>query len=154
MKKTDIHMAIDLYFEAQLSIKEEEELYHTLLSYKGIDSKADEALAVMLMTRKPNALTQSAKPRYAHKTLLWRASAAVAVIAGACTMALWHYGHPATGNERMIAYKGGVKIIDRTEIMKIVDDQLKDISISSEMLAQTVSSDLDDIRDAFNEEGI
>ncbi len=154
MKETDIHKAIDLYFDAQLSIKEEEELFQTLLLYKGGDPKADEALAVMLMTRKPIALSKSSKPRRANKPRIWRAAAAVAVIAGACTMALWHGGHSAGPTEGMMAYIGGVKISDQAEIMKIVDDQLNDISISSELFAQTVTSDLDDIRDAFNEEGI
>ncbi len=153
MKETDIQTAIDLYFDAQLSIKEEEELFHTLLSYKGKDPKADEALAVMLMTRKPNALSRSSKPRHANKGRIWRA-AAVAVIAGACTMAIWHNANSTSESEGMMAYIGGVKISDHTEIMKIVDDQLNDISVSSELFAQTVSSDLDDIRDAFNEEGI
>ncbi len=154
MKETDIPQAIDLYFDAQLSIKQEEELFHTLLSYKGKDPKADEALAVMLMTRKPNALSKSSKPKRADKVRIWRAAAAVAVIGGACTMALWHGGHSAGQNDGMMAYIGGVKITDQMEIMNIVDDQLNDISISSELFAQTVSSDLDDIRDAFNEEGI
>ncbi len=154
MKETDIHKAIDIYFEAQLSIKEEEDLFHRLLSYKGKDPKADEALAVMLMTRMPNALSKSSKPKRANKARIWRAAAAVAVIAGACTMALWHNAHSAGQSEGMMAYIGGVKISDQAEIMKIVDDQLNDISLSSELMAQTVSSDLDDIRDAFNEEGI
>ncbi len=154
MKEPDIHKAIDLYFDAQLSITEEEQLFHRLLSHKGEDPKADEALAVMLMTRKPSALSKSSKPQRANKARIWRAAAAVAVIAGACTMALWHGGHSASHSKGMMAYIGGVKISDQTEIMKIVDDQLNDISISSELMAQTVSSDLDDIRDAFNEEGI
>ncbi len=154
MKETDIHKAIDLYFDAQLSIKEEEELFQTLLLYKGCDSKVDEALAVMLMTRKPIVLSKSSKPQRANKTRIWRAAAAVAVIAGACTMALWLSGHSSGQNDGMMAYMGGVKITDHTEIMKIVDEQLNDISISSELMAQTVSSDLDDIRDAFNEEGL
>ncbi len=154
MKETDIHKAIDLYFEAQLSIKQEEELFHTLLSYKGRDPKADEALAVMLMTRKPTALSKSSKHRRANKPRIWRAAAAVAVIAGACSMTFWHHGNSSSQVDGMMAYVGGVKISDQKEIMKIVDDQLNDISISSELFAQTVSSDLDDIRDAFNEEGI
>ncbi len=154
MKETDIHKAIDLYFDAQLSIKEEEELFHTLLSYRGKDPKADEALAVMLMTRKPNALSKSSKPRRANKARIWRAAAAVAVIAGACTMVLWHNEHLDSQSEGMMAYIKGVKISDQTEIMKIVDEQLNDISISSELFAHTVTSDLDDIRDAFNEEEI
>lgn len=154
MKETDIHKAIDLYFDAQLSIKEEEELFQTLLLYKGGDPKADEALAVMLMTRKPTALSKSSKPRRANKARIWRAAAAVAVIAGASTMAIWHNGNSTSQSDGMMAYIGGVRISDQAEIMKIVDDQLNDISISSELFAQTVSSDLDDIRDAFNEDGI
>ncbi len=154
MKETDIHKAIDLYFDAQLSIKEEEQLFRQLLSYQGKDQKADEALAVMLMTRKTCSHSKYSKPQRANKARNWRAAAAVAVIASACTMALWHGGHAAGQSEGMLAYTGGVKIIDQTEIMKIVDDQLNDISISSELMAQTVSSDLNDIRDAFNEEGI
>ncbi len=154
MKETDIHKAIDLYFEAQLSRKEEDELFHILLAYKGKDQKVDEALAVMLMTRKPSAISIPAMPRYTSKARFWRGAAAIVLIAGASAIALWHNGHSGSESDGMMAYIGGVKISDQTEIMKIVDDQLNDINMSSELFAQTIADDLEDIRDAFSEEGI
>lgn len=154
MKKTDIHKGIDLYFDAQLSIKEEDELFHALLSYKKKDPKVDEALAVMLMTRKPRDLSGSPKSRFVDKARFWRGAAAIALIAGACSIALWHNGHSEIDSDGMMAYVGGVKVNDKSVIMKIVDDQLDDINTSSELFAQAIADDLDDIRDALNEEGI
>ena len=164
MKGKNIHKIIDLYFEAQLSRSEEEELFSSLLAFKGKDEKVDEALAVMLMARNTSILaTQNMhSPQnspFENKVpgfrILKCIVAAVLVIIS-CTAALLYYSHNnAVGEiEGMIAYIGGVKVNDQSEIMKIVDDQLNDINASSELFSQTVSSDLDDIRNAFNEEGI
>lgn len=164
MKEKNLHKIIDLYFDAQLSGSEEEELFRSLLAFKGEDEKVKEALAVMLMARSPsmmdtqrmhsvrNPLIERRNSRF---RILKRAVAAALVIIS-CSAALLYYSHHNAGVEieGMIAYIGGVKVSDHSEIMKIVDDQLNDINASSELFSQTVSSDLDDIRNAFNEEGI
>ena len=164
MKEKNIHKIIDLYFEAQLSRSEEEELFSSLLAFKGKDEKVEEALSVMLMARNPSILaTQNMhslkntpfERKISRFRILKRVVAAALVIIS-FTTALLYYSHHKTGVEieGMMAYVGGVKVNDQSEIMKIVDDQLNDINASSELFSQTVSSDLDDIRNAFNEEGI
>lgn len=164
MKEKNIHKIIDLYFEAQLSRSEEDDLFRTLLAFEGQDNKVKEALAVMLMSRNDEILASECKSpvrqasvenRFlSFRPLKW--AAAVAVIAITCVTALLYTSHFHHGNntERMMAYVGGVKVNDHSEIMKIVDDQLNDISMSSEFFSQTIATDLDDIRNAFNEEGI
>ncbi len=165
MKEEKLHNIIDLYFEAQLSRSEEDELLGLLLAFKGEDEKAEEALAVMLMARNPSMLYGHSgqpvlKPGFKMRPSGFRflrrvvAVAALAVIS--CTTALLYHFHHNHGVEieGMMAYVGGVKISDQSEIMKIVDDQLNDISVSSQFFSQTIVSDLDDISNAFNEEGI
>ena len=156
MKEKNIHKEIDLYFDAQLSLVEEEELFRTLLSFKGKDQKVDEALAVMLMTRMPMESRPSGlRPKKTRSLMRPLYAAAAALIAVICISAILpRTDIDSNGNAEMVAYVGGVKISDQSEIMKIVDDQLNDIGISSELFAQTVAEDLDDIRDAFNEDGL
>ena len=155
MKEYDIHKMIALYFDAQLSRAEEEELLEKLLSFKGKDRKVDEALAVMLMARSP-LMHPERKQRSRRGIHIWKAAAAAALLAGIGTAALWRSSaYEQTGAmEGMVAYVGGVKVEDRTEIMEIVENQLNDIGICSDFFAQEVFSDLDDIRQAFNSEDI
>ena len=164
MKEKNIHKIIDLYFEGQLSPHEEKDLFSMLLAFKGEDDKVKEAIAVMLMARNPSMLAEHTehsgiKPSLGNRLFRFRSLtrvAAVALLAITCVAALlYHFNHnPGVEIERMMAYVGGVEVSDHSEIMKIVDDQLNDISISSEFFSQTIASDLDDIRNAFNEEGI
>lgn len=164
MKEKNIHKIIDLYFEAQLSRSEEEELFSLLLAFKGDDDKVKEALAVMLMGRNPAVLAEHGKEAVIKAPLKSRFSGfrglkrvvAVALVVIACATPLLyrHYNKSGVEIEGMMAYVGGVKVSDHSEIMKIVDDQLNDISTSSEFFSQTIAMDLDDIRNAFNEEGI
>lgn len=164
MKEKNIHKIIDLYFEAQLSPHEEKELFNLLLAFKGEDDNVKEALAVMLMARNPSMLTEhngnsaikaSLGNRLFRFRSLTRVAAVAMVVIAAATALLYHFNHNSGVEiEGMTAYVGGVKVSDHSEIMKIVDDQLNDISMSSEFFSQTIASDLDDIRNAFNEEGI
>ena len=159
MKEENIHKIIDLYFEAQLSRSEEEELLRSLLAFKGEDEEVKEALAVMLMARRTSIPAtqsmQSTQNSRTHRFRILRRAVAVVLVIISCTALLYHF-HPNAGVEieGMVAYVGGVKVSDHSEIMKIVDDQLNDISMSSELFSQTIATDLDDIREAFNEEGI
>ncbi len=164
MKEENIHKLIDLYFEAQLSHSEEDELFSILLAFKGDDMKVKEALAVMLMARNPSMMDaqhrHSARnphlgERMSRLRIIKRGVSAAMIILLSTTALLYHFHHNAGVEiEEMMAYVGGVKVNDHSEIMKIVDDQLNDISASSELFSQTISADLDDIRNAFNEEGI
>ena len=156
MKEKNIHKIIDLYFEAQLSVAEEKELFQSLLAFKGHDRKVDEALAVMLMARMhTERMPSGMQPKKTRSRILLYGVAA-ALMAVLCISVLWRQNGLDCDNsiEGMVAYVGGVKISDESEIMKIVDDQLNDIGISSELFAQTVAEDLDDIRNAFNEDDL
>ena len=164
MKEKNIHKIIDRYFDAQLSRSEEEELFRLLLAFKGDDDKVKEALAVMLMGRNPAVLAEHdreavikapLKSRFSGFRGLKRVVAVALVVITCATPLLYrHYHKSGVEIEGMMAYVGGVKVSEHSEIMKIVDDQLNDISTSSEFFSQTIASDLDDIRNAFNEEGI
>lgn len=165
MKYDKLYKIIDLYYEAQLSSSEEDELFHALLAFEEEDSKVKEALAVMLMARNPEILAaECAEPTILrpankrwHSTLrpAKYAAAVVLTVIACVTALLYHsYIYHSDENEGMMAYVRGVRISDHSEIMKIVDEQLYDISMSSELLSQTVATDLDDIRNAFNEEDI
>lgn len=164
MKGKNIHKIIDLYFEAQLSRPEEDELFSWLLAFNGDDDKVKEALAVMLLTRNPDMLAvnratstikHSLKSRRSGFRTLKRVVAAALIVITCATPLLYRsYHNTGVEIEGMMAYVGGIKVSDHSEIMKIVDDQLNDISNSSEFFSQTIASDLDDIRNAFNEEDI
>lgn len=164
MKGKNIHKIIDLYFEAQLSRHEEDELFSLLLAFKGDDDRVKEALAVMLMSRNPAMLAEDVETSALKHPLKRKlpgfqsikrvVAAALVVITFATPILYRHYHNRGVELEGMMAYVGGVKVSDHSEIMKIVDDQLNDISTSSEFFSQTIATDLDDIRNAFNEEGI
>ncbi len=164
MKEKNIHKIIDLYFEAQLSPLEEKELLNLLLAFKGGDDKVKDALAVMLMSRNPSMLTEhngnsAIKASLGNRLFKFRSLIRVAAVAmlvfAASTTLLYHFNNDSGVEiEGMIAYVGGVEVSDHSEIMKIVDNQLNDISISSEFFSQTIASDLDDIRNALNEEDL
>ena len=155
MRKEDLHRNIDLYFDARLSLAEEDKLFQSLLSFKGNDRKVEEALAVMLVTRMESRHSGMRHGKYRSRLRPLYAAAA-ALIAVVCISVLWQRtGVDNPGNlEGMVAYVGGVKVSDRSEIMKIIDDQLSEIGESSELFAQTVSSDLEDIMEALNDDGI
>lgn len=160
MNEKEIHKIIDLYFEAQLSLSEEEELFKSLLAFKGKDRKVDEALAVMLMARLPMESSSSGlRPqprRFSGLRPVIAVAASITLLFAIGVTSFWHYSNRQAADEAggIMAYVEGVKVSDHSEIMKIVDDQLNDIGISSELFAQTIAEDLDDIVDAFNEEGI
>lgn len=157
MKEENIHTLIDQYFEGELSPREEDELLQRLLTYDGDDSDAKETLAVMLMARNPNMLAAERTPIRLRTDRFprWKWAAAVALVAVASVTALLYPRHHVGGEVAgMMAYVGGEKVSDHSEIMKIVDDQLNEICLSSEFFSQTVASDLSEISNAFNEEGL
>ena len=144
MNKEKIYNKIDLYFEAQLSGEQERELLKTLLPLEGTDTAIDEALAVMLASRIPMPAAESAgKPL----RLILGIAASIALLIAIGMPLIRHAVSPH--DTTMIAYVDGVKVDDHDEIMKIIENQLNDIGESSELFAQTVTTDLDDIREAL-----
>ncbi|MDE7346836.1 MAG: hypothetical protein K2N48_08890 [Muribaculaceae bacterium] len=147
MNKEFLHLQIARYFEAQLSQQEERDLLRQLLKLEGQDSMADEALAVMLASRVATKATKTRKgiPRIRIACL----AASIALILG-FGVSLIH--HP--GDLQTFAYVSGKKIHDPNEIKNIIVTQLSDIQESSDFFSHTVSSDLDDIREALTIDGI
>lgn len=139
---------IDRYFEAQLSQEEEQGLLKTLLPLEGTDPLIDEVLAVMLASRLPaRAIVRKRKPG-------WLVAGIAASIAAVLTVGiLLHYQAPQNESP-MFAYVGGVKTENPHEIMKIIDTQLNDIGEYSDMFSRTLSTDLDDIREALTADDI
>ena len=149
MNKKELYNRIDRYFEASLTRHEEHDLFHELLKFEGEDEIFDEALAVMLASRIP-AKASDAKIR--HFSRFVGAAAAVVAVIIAAGVLISH--QPSVRDAGMIAYVRGVKVDDPHEIVNIIDNQLSDIGESSELFMQTVSEDLDDIRNAFNGEDL
>ncbi len=151
---------IDLYFEAQLSAAQEEELYRMLLACEDADDKVSEALAVMVMTRIPAApKRKEAMPaRRARKGLqrYLAAAAVAALIAVGGTFGIRYLlADRAPGvSDELVAFVGGERVENRSVIMSIVDSQLSDIGETSEFIELEITSDLDDIREALDNYGI
>lgn len=163
MNKTDLNSMIDLYFDALLSAAQEEELYRALLACEDADEKQKEALAVMTMARMQYAHVSrvSASPRSV-RPVRWRRRRLVAVAAAAVVIAIgteFIFRTLLSDNTSgfsgdMVAFVGGKKVANPSVIMKIVDTQLNDIGESSEFLDLEIASDLEDIREALNNDGI
>lgn len=142
-----LHQQIDRFFEAQLTHQEEQSLFKTLLETEGQDPIADEALAVMLASRMATKATKTRKriPRIRIACI----AASIALILGFGVFLIHQPKESQT-----FAYVSGKKIHDPNEIKNIVVTQLSDIQESSDFFSQTVSSDLDDIREALIIDGI
>lgn len=149
MNKDELYNIIDRYFEASLTWEEEHELLNTLLPLEGSDPEIDEALAVMLASRIPMPRVASArKPR---RLMIGIAASIAVLLAIGIPLIRQARSSPDSG---MIAYVAGVKVENPDEIMKIIDTQLNDIGESSELFAQTLGNELDDIRDALISEDL
>ena len=147
MNKEFLHLQIARYFEAQLSQQEERVLLRQLLKLEGQDHIADEALAVMLASRVATKATKIRKrtPRIRIACI----AASIVLILG---FGIFLIHQP--GDSQTFAYVSGRKIHDPNEIKNIIVSQLSDIRESSEFFSHTVSSDLDDIREALTIDGI
>ena len=106
MKEYDLHKMIDLYFDAQLSLAEEEELFEKLLSLSGKDRMADEALAVMLVARGP-VMRRKRKKTSRFGSHTWSVAAAVALLVGIGTAVLLH----SSAHDKAIAMDGMVAYV-------------------------------------------
>ena len=135
-----LHLKIHRYFDAELTPQEETILLKELMENEGKDPLVDEALAVMLASRlipRPQS-----RPRLPLRHIAGIAAAIALIIA--LPAILQRPRDPQT-----FAYVSGKKIQDPDEIKNIVAKQLQDIGESSDLLSQTLSSDLNDIREAL-----
>lgn len=137
-----IRYDIDRYFNAQLSQEEERCLLRTLLKMEGQDPAVDEALAVMLASRMTNKAGKKQKDLPMVRIAGIAASLAIIISVGALV-----FHHPQ--NTQTFAYVSGKKIYDHNEIKNIVSTQLQDIQESTGIFSQTLSTDLNDIREAL-----
>ncbi len=164
MKEDDIQILIERYFDAELSLSEEKELLNMLLSREGKDPATDEALAVMLLAKSSGVShvggLDSGKKRRSHgvlaRNIRIRSVAVVAALAVIVSVAalVGAFSVRQGGYDGMVAYVGGVRVNDRSEIIKIVDNQLSDMGMCSDFMMQEVSADLGDIRQALNSDGL
>lgn len=141
-----LHRQIQKYFEAELTPQEEKSLLRELLKIEGQDPAADEALAVMLASRLAPA------PSGRRKRLPLGRIAAVAAIAVAVAAGVFFL--PRSQDVRTFAYVSGKKIHDTAEIKNLVATQLQDIGESTDYFSQTMTDDLDDIREALTSDDI
>lgn len=135
-----IHRQIHKYFEAELTPQEEKALMRELLENEGKDPVVDEALAVILASR----LTPS--PRVRTRLPLKRIAGIAAAIAFMITLTALLHRSP---DPQTFAYVSGKKIQDTDKIKNIVATQLQDIGESTDLFSQTLSTDLNDIREAL-----
>lgn len=148
MTINQIHDMINRFFEAQLSQEEERDLLRRLLKMEGRDPIADEALAVVLASRL-SPEPRAKKPKGIPLRRMAAIAASVAVIFGTGALITNHAKDTQT-----FAYVSGKKINDPNEIKSIVATQLKDIGESTELFTQTLSTDLEDIREALTADDI
>lgn len=143
MTTSRIYQKIDLYFDAGLSAQEESSLLKELLGMQGVDPRIDEALAVMLAAR----VVPCVPVRKRHP--LRKAVAAAAVVTAVLVAGHVFLHHSGQQDAGMVAYVAGEKVKDPEEIKNIIAIQLSDIGESTDLLAQTVSDDFDDLREAL-----
>lgn len=147
MNREKLHHQIDLFFEAKLTQHEEKALLRQLISHEGNDPTADAALAVMLASR----LTPEAPVGRRRPSIKLAAGIAAAIALLISLPAILHHHHR---DPQTFAYVSGKKIQDPDEIKNLVATQLRDIGESTDLFSQTLSTDLNDIREALLSEDI
>ncbi|MDE6342185.1 MAG: hypothetical protein K2K93_07695 [Muribaculaceae bacterium] len=160
MNNIDLHSMIDLYFAARLSAAQEEDLYRRLLACDYDDDKVSEALAVMVMARMPAAAERKAsepsRSSAKGRRLFAAAATAAVLLAAGGTLGMRYLLADRVGgvSDEMVAFVGGERVENRSVIMNIVDSQLNDIGETSDFIDLEITSDLEDIREALNNNGI
>lgn len=164
MKKEEIHILIDRYFDAELSLKEEQELLNLLLLEDSDDPEIREALAVMTAEHVNTSTSPSYGPvksgnlktlhtQKRHSLGKWIGAAAAFVAIVSIGAALF-VSEKENSNGDMFAYSESVKIEDKAQIFNIINSQLEDIVIAYEDLSSEVADDLDDISRILNNKDI
>ena len=153
IEEDKIHEMIDLYFDGELSSEDERKLLGMLLKYPAGDPEVEDALAVMTAIRSVPAT------RARNRTPIWKgiaAALATLLISGAflTVLGLAIKGSVFGNADNAGVYVNGVKVNDETVVLNIIQSQLDDISMASEEVNSELSSDLDDIFNALNEDEI
>ena len=146
MDKKSLHILITKYFEAETSVEEEQLLLKKVLQLEGKDPLADEVLAVMGYARyKP--IKVSNPHRFSQ---IWKISGiAAAVIAiGIGGVSFMSTLSDETENE-CYAYVNGVRIENQAHISHLIQQQLGEVSEAGESVEESISTDLEDMRNAL-----
>ena len=162
MKDDRLHIQIERYFEGELSAGEERELLMQLLSHPGGDEEIEEALAVMGYvrcsgaTRSRRAGSPTSRRGFGLLRRVAGAAAAVAVLTVCATLAvrLADSGSLSRHEGMCVAYVQGVRVDSEQEVMRLIGEQLGEMSEASEAVSREVTGDLDDIFKALNSEEI
>lgn len=144
MKKEDIHILIERYFEGETTLAEERRLRENLPGMMGKSPEIDEALAVMGYAAVPD---KNRTKRKRHKSYRWIAAASLALILTAGGI----YTHQVHSSQKstFMAYSGGVKI-DREEAMQLIAAQMEEMSDASQDIKTEVEDDLADFRNILD----
>ncbi|MDE6023644.1 MAG: hypothetical protein K2G13_09110 [Muribaculaceae bacterium] len=153
IEEDKIHEMIDLYYDGELSSEEERKLLGMLLKYPSGDAEVEDALAVMTAIRSVPA------PKVKKRTPIWKevaATLAILLISGAflTILGLAIKGSVFGNADNAGVYVNGVKVSDETVVLNIIQSQLDDMSMASAEVNSELSSDLDDIFKALNEDEI
>lgn len=157
MKMDDklFHNLIDKYFEAQTSVEEEDMLLKESLSRFGRDPAANDILAVMGYSHinpQKSVVNIKEKKRSGRRYILQSTAAAVTVFLSIAAALIFTFDHSEIKNEDSYAYVGGVRIENETEILSLIETQLNEVSDAQESINLTISNDLEDFREALNNE--
>lgn len=151
-----IHTLIDRYFNAETTIEEEKLLLDEVLKIcrDGTDPKMDEYLAVMgyTVSRGNRHVRGAGRSFWRENRIIGSVAAAAIVIVSVWSLLIIRNG--ASVSYDCYAYVDGVFISDRQEISSLIDMQLSDMEYASGNIREVVSSDLEDMSDAFNFEEI
>lgn len=141
MKKEDIHILIERYFEGETTISEERWLRGNLPKMMGKSQEIDEALAVMGYAAASDKDSVKKKRKPSYRWVAVAASLALILAAGGI------YTHYLKTSQKstFMAYSGGVKI-DRDEAMQLIALQMEEMSDASHDIKTEVEDDLADFR--------
>lgn len=153
MEKEKLHKLIQLYFDGETSLEEERSLLAQLLSMPPGDALADEALAVMGFARCGNT-GKKRKSTVSRHGIYKTTSVAAACVASAavCVGLFAYFSRPVNSfyNEECVAYVGGEKIENESEVMSLISDQLDEMSVASDAVEKEINDDLNDIREIMD----
>lgn len=145
MKKEDIHILIERYFEGETTLAEERRLRENLPKMQGESLEIDEALAVMGYAASPDKDSVRRKRPALYRWIAAAASFALIMAAGGI------YTHYLKDSQKstFMAYSGGVKI-DREEAMQLIAAQMEEMSDASQDIKTVVEDDLADFRNILD----
>lgn len=145
MKKEDINILIEKYFEGETTLAEERWLRENLPRMRGESPEIDEALAVMVYAAAPGKDRSSGKRQKSYRWIAAAASLALILTAGGIYTHHLHSPQKST----FMAYSGGVKI-DREEAMQLIAAQMEEMSEASQDIKTEVEDDLADFRNILD----